>query len=941
MIIPFILQIFTAVGLVGYFSYRNGQQTVQNLAGQLQKEISERLSIQLDSHLAQSKYISSNITDSLEAELVDVRDYSSLSKFFWKQLQTYESDYISLILDDGEFAAVGYWYDGGKSIAFDERSVRTQGDTYSYRVDAEGDRIEPPEEISDYDPQEEYFWEEEVVSNETTSLYWSPAYEWELDAFVDSGNQIETHAAAYEGGVLAISVEKRLLDRQQNFLGVLSIDLTLAKLSEFLSEIELSPSARTAIIERDGLLVASSADLTPFRQRAEVAEETKSVEDNEEDENAAEESFQRLSITESQDPLIRASASYLQENFGGFTQIESDQVLTFFQGGKRQFLRVSPYQDKDGIEGIDWLVVSVVSESDFIAAIERNAHITIILCGITLIVATVIGILTARWVTHPILKLNQSAQDIAQGNWDATISLDRRDELGELAFAFNQMSAQLKDAFLNLEQKVKERTLALEVAKASADSANQAKSEFLANMSHELRTPLNGILGYAQILERSAALPPKAQEGVNVIHQCGSHLLNLINDVLDLSKIEARKLSLMPSSLHLPALLQSVVEMCKIKAEQKRIDLIYQPSPHLPEGVNADEKRLRQVLINLLGNAIKFTDAGSITLQVDVLTQSENQVSLLFQVIDTGVGIAEENLTQLFEAFEQVGAQKKQSEGTGLGLAISQRIVQLMGGTIQVQSQLGKGSEFSFTVDLPLVKDWAWQQVVVGSDRIIGYEAAQRYTLLVVDDRWANRSILLNLLEPLGFSVVEASNGREGLEKLRSHHPDLVITDLAMPVMDGFELLKQIRQSNDLKETKVIVSSASVSPQDQQRALKEGGDDFLTKPVNAHELFQQVATQLALTWTYQALEHAEMASLPVSLVLPSKAILEGFLELAQRDNIVTLQEQLEQLVSSDSQYKSFVHSMLELAQQFQTEAIEDLLHQYLKDISTEELAGVE
>lgn len=868
LIAPFVLQTFAAVGLVGFLSYRNGQKAVQALAEKVQYEMTERLSVQLDAYLAQAKYLNTNITDNLESGLVDVRDYDSLSKFFWQQLQTYETDYISLILDDGEYVAAGYWYDGGQTISIDERSVNTRGKTYSYRTDNRGNRIEPPEEISNYDPREEYYWQEEVVNNEATGLYWEPVYAWEIDGIPEFEEAISAHSAASDGGILSISVEQRLMDAQQNFLGVLSIDLTLGRIGQFLSNLKPSPSAHIAILERNGLLVVSSADSAPFKRRQaedlEVQAEAQDIAtaqnmeaETEGSEDVAmeedEETFQRLSIFESQDALIRGSASYLKEQFGDFSRIESAQALTFFQDGKRQFLRIAPYQDQEKVKGLDWLVVSVIPESDFMAEIERNAQITLMLCLLTLMLATAIGIMTSRWITQPILKLNQSAQALAKGNWDETISLNRKDELGELSLAFNVMSRQLKEAFSNLEQKVKARTIELEVAKDEADLANKAKSEFLANMSHELRTPLNGILGYAQVLGRSLTLSSKDQERVNVIYQCGTHLLGLINDVLDLSKIEARKLTLIPSGLHLPSLLASVVEICAIKAEQKGLDLVYRTSPNLPEGIEADEKRLRQVLINLLGNAIKFTDTGSVTLQVECLSQSENQVSLLFQVIDTGVGIAEENLPQLFEAFEQVGDRTKQSEGTGLGLAISQRIVQLMGTEIQVNSQLGKGSEFFFSVDFPLDDDWLQSQMTFGTggDRIIGYEADRPYTILVVDDHWENRAVLLNLLAPLGFNVIEANNGRQGLEKLRLSKPDLVITDLVMPAMDGFEFLRQIRQTEGLKETKVIVSSASVLQMDQQRAIEEGGDDFLQKPINAQVLFQQLATQLRLKWVYQ------------------------------------------------------------------------------------------
>ena len=474
----------------------------------------------------------------------------------------------------------------------------------------------------------------------------------------------------------------------------------------------------------------------------------------------------------------------------------------------------------------------------------------------------------------------------------------------------------------------------LKRSKAAADLANQAKSEFLANMSHELRTPLNGILGYAQILGRT--LDGKDREGVNVIYQCGSHLLNLINDVLDLSKIEARKLELAPTAVHLPSLLQSVVEMCRIKAEQKGIAFVYEPTSQLPKGVMVDEKRLRQVLINLLGNAIKFTEAGTVTLQVEVRPLSEAETSLQFHIIDTGVGIEKANLTKLFEAFEQVGDQKKQSEGTGLGLAISQRIVQLMGGTIAVNSQLGAGSKFAFAVNCPLAETWVEQQSVDGVNRIVGYEGKEkgedkkRYSILVVDDRWENRAVLSGLLTPLGFTILEAENGQIGLDLLQTQTPDLVIVDLAMPVMDGAECLRRIRQMDELKQTVVLVSSASVSQADQQMALKQGGDDFLPKPVESAELFQLLAKHLPLRWIYQS---TEISDTPVpssaEMVVPPRETLEALLLLAKRNQVRQLRSQLEALKDSDSTYSPFADSLLKLARQFRSEEIEQKLQQHL------------
>ncbi|MBF1999397.1 MAG: response regulator [Synechococcales cyanobacterium M58_A2018_015] len=498
----------------------------------------------------------------------------------------------------------------------------------------------------------------------------------------------------------------------------------------------------------------------------------------------------------------------------------------------------------------------------------------------------------------------------------------------------------LQDLNQSLELRIEQRTQELRLAKDLAHQANQAKSEFLANMSHELRTPLNGILGYAQILGRSKTLSEKDLDGVRVIHQCASHLLSLINDILDLAKIEARKLQLCETSLHLPSFLQGVVEICKIKADQKGIAFFYQPSPQLPTGIEIDERRLRQVLINLLGNAIKFTEQGSVTLRVDVVECAEQQVSLRFEIIDTGIGIAPSDLSRLFEAFEQVSGQR-QTEGTGLGLTISQQIVQLMGSTIHVNSQLGEGSQFSFTLSVPLVQDWVSRTIAqVHSARIVGYSGPRR-TILIVDDRWENRAVLHHFLEPLGFSILEATHGQAGLEILYRDAPDLLITDLVMPVMDGLELLQHIRQSPALRTQKVIVSSASVSHRDQQTALEAGGDAFLAKPVDFQILLDLLAEHLNLTWCYEA--HAdshpsdaladsagELATPPEAIVVPPVAELLMLLNLVECGRLKQFRRRLETLSAQNQSYRDFTLPLLSLEKQFQVDAIEALLKEYLE-----------
>jgi signal transduction histidine kinase/CheY-like chemotaxis protein len=821
LVVPFVLQVTLAGGLTAYIALSYSYQSTTELSEQLMQEMLARIEQNLTWNLSFPDQIVETNALAINLKQIELNNIKQLEDYFYCQTKTYPKIAFSgIALENRESIGVERTNDGKLNIKISGKG--TNYELHTYTTDPKGKRLKIINTNKNFHPRASSWYRRAVT---TEKPVWSRVYL--------HSNKITSYLAT----------SAPIYDRQKQLQGVLLVKFNLQELDKFLSSLKIGKTGQSFIMETSGKLVTTSTGEKPFEMV-----------------DGADSAKPKLAV-DSENPVTQAVARYInhQSNF------EQSKLAI---NGQNYWLQVQRWNDP---KGLNWLIVVVVPESDFLQPIEDSRRWSLWLWISALVLAIIVGIMTSNCVTRSLSQISKVARAIAAGEFTKTVKNSKIKELNELAIAFNSMSEQLKtsqeqllDYSRSLEEKVIERTKDLTEAKEAAEVASNAKSQFLANMSHELRTPLNAILGFAEIMTHDPSTSQAQQEYLSIMSQSGEHLLQLINEVLDLAKIEAGRTTLNLNRCNLRKMLTAIELMLKERATAKGLELQVEIPAEIPKYITTDEAKLRQMLINLLGNAIKYTNHGRVVLRSQmipldsvtleegldlipegalVLFQPQYNYRLNFSVEDTGLGIEIGELESLFQPFVQAQAGRMSMQGTGLGLSITYNFVQLMSGEIFAQSTPGRGSVFRFYIPVTASQSSNLVDTKPRRSLVSLAPGGTKYRLSIADDEWNNREVLRKLFAPLGFDLQEATNGQEAIDIWERWHPHLIWMDLSMPVMNGYEAARYIKSQSSQFPTVIIGITANTFVEESSSIL-DVCDDFVTKPFQAEQLYDKMAQHL-------------------------------------------------------------------------------------------------